>query len=369
MQELSFSEISFAEIFLRPRAIPPILYPKILCKGTRKSANFMNQTRDTLKHAAIYSGAALIGRMIGFIMLPFYAHRLGSEGYAVIGLLDMGLALLASLLAFGVRDAIVRLYHDQGEESKKKSVVSTGMILIGVATVLVILPFLIFSKFASSLLFGNPDHAHLVVLALLAFTLDFLGQGASSWLLIQRRSVQFSAINLTRLFVGLSLNIWLIVIKDLGLDGYFISSMMTNVVVTGILVFIVWRACPLAIDRDIARKIVSFMLPLVPGALVSFIARQAERVLLRVLVSLESVGILEMAYRFPVLLVQLVVTPFMQSWNTTRFEICEQGDAPQQIGKMFTYFMFLVVFFWCVDCGYHFPNFTVINARGVLACW
>ena len=36
----------------------------------------MSTTRATMKHAAVYSAAAMAGRLIGFIMLPFYAHIL-----------------------------------------------------------------------------------------------------------------------------------------------------------------------------------------------------------------------------------------------------------------------------------------------------
>ena len=63
----------------------------------------MSTTSATMKHAAVYSGAAFAGRMIGFIMVPFYAHVLRGQGYAVIGMLDVGLGFLLSLLVYGLQ--------------------------------------------------------------------------------------------------------------------------------------------------------------------------------------------------------------------------------------------------------------------------
>src|SRR5690606_12224276 len=57
-----------------------------------------------------------------------------------------------------------------------------------------------------------------------------------------------------------------------------------------------------------------------------------------------KVGVLEMAYKFPSLLLLLIHTPLMQSWNTERIRIAQQGnaDAPQKIGDMFTLSLYLL---------------------------
>jgi O-antigen/teichoic acid export membrane protein len=304
----------------------------------------MSSGKETMKHAAIYSGAAMMGKMISFLMLPFYAHILRGHGYAIIGMLDVGLSFLTSLVAYGVRGSIVRLFHDEKDPALKPVVVSTGVILIAVATVVLTVPFIIFAKPVSALLLGDANLYHLLILALVAFIFEMAGQGASAWLLIKSKSVKFAGINLLRLFVGLSLNIYLILIKGMMLDGYFISSLVTSAIVNSLLMFIVLRETGTVFNKEIARRILSFIGPLIPGAIISFVSRQMERILVRFQIGLESVGILEMGYKFPFLIVQLITTPFMQSWSTRRFEMADEEDAPKRIGAMFTYFFFLVTF-------------------------
>lgn len=299
-------------------------------------------TRATMKHAAVYSAAAMAGRIIGFIMLPFYAHVLRGQGYAVIGMLDVGLGFLLSLLVYGLQGAIVRLYHDQKEAQRKLLVVSTGIILIGGATAALTVPLMFFSRPIASLLVDDANLSRLVILALLSFNLDMVGQAASSWLLVRSRSTQLALLSLLRLFLGLSLNIYLVLIKDMGLDGYFISALAVNAMSCLIFVGIALRDCGHGFDREIALTIRMLVLPMIPGSMASWAGRQVERIMAKGLINLESVGIMEMGYKFPVLISLLIVQPFMKSWDTRRFEIADKPGAAENISRMFTYFIFLI---------------------------
>ncbi|MBK8167479.1 MAG: lipopolysaccharide biosynthesis protein [bacterium] len=303
----------------------------------------MSTTRATLHHAVVYSGAAIASRLIGLLMLPLYAHVLRGHGYAVIGMLDVGLNFLISLLAYGMQGAIIRLYHDERDPARKPAVVSTGVILIASVTAALTVPLILFARPLASLLVADADLSRLVIMALVTFNLELVGQAAGAWLLLKSRSRLMSLISLLRLVLGLALNIELILRRGMGLDGYFISALVVNVVNTAVFVALAAHDCGRRYDRDIARRIRDLLLPLVPGSLASWVGRQAERVLARGLISLESVGILEMAYRFPVLIAMVVTTPFMQSWDTRRFEIADQPGAPQAISRMFTYFTFIAV--------------------------
>lgn len=298
-----------------------------------------------MKHAAIYGGAAVASRLVGFIMLPFYAHILRGHGYAVIGMLDVGIGFLLSLLVYGMQGVTIRLYHDEKDPARKPWVVSTGVILMGAVTAVLSVPMIIFSKPLAGLLIDDVSLYRLVILALLSFNLEMIGSAASTWLLLRSRSAQMAALSLLRLILGLSLNIYLILIKGMGLDGYFISALAVNVLSCVVFVAICFRGCGRKYDPDTARKFQRLVLPLVPGSLASWVGRQAERVLVKGLINLNSVGILEMAYKFPILISMIVVTPFMQAWDTRRFEIADEPGAPQTIARMFTYFTFILIWF------------------------
>ena len=310
----------------------------------RRSGGTPGLVRDTFRHAAIYSGAGMLGRVIGFFMLPLYAHALRDIGYGVIGMVETGLTLLASLLAYNLNTAIVRMYHEQQDPSRKPLVVSTAVVLV----VAVALPMALLgasvSRPAAAFMLGDAGLWSVICLALGAFVLDLVNTTVLSFLTVTRRSGIYSALSLVRLFTSVSMNVLFIVILDWGVHGYFMSSLVTALVMNVISVVVVGRYCPPRFDRAIAKDLIDFQLPLVPGAMTRYVSNQIERILVRFQIDIASLGVLEMAYRFPGLITMLLVTPFQQSWGTKRMEIAGEPGAEQHIGRMFVYFVFLSVF-------------------------
>ncbi|MFN7964267.1 MAG: lipopolysaccharide biosynthesis protein [Acidobacteriota bacterium] len=299
--------------------------------------------RNVLKHAAIYSFASILGKGISFVMLPFYAHMLHGEGYGVIGMLDAALSFLSSLLSFGIVGSTIRFYNDEPAD-RQPFVISTAMRLMAFGGGALVVLCCLCSKPLSYVLLGDTKFFLFVAVALIAFWLDLVGGAASTLLLIEQRSTLYSMFGLLRLVVGLSLNIVLIVTLEWGLWGYFTAVLLTALVWAIPLCWIVIKRVGFRYDRAIAKKIIDFELPMVPANLVSFASRQAERVLIRLLVGLEGVGILEMCYKLSTLLPFLLNEPFMRTWFPRSIEIAANPDGPKVIGRVFTFFLFLAAF-------------------------
>jgi O-antigen/teichoic acid export membrane protein len=303
----------------------------------------MSLSRSIFRHTAIYSAATLLGKLSGFLLLPFYAHIFQTEGYGIIAMLDTSLGFLTVLLSGGMQAAILRIYHEQPVEAKP-AVLGAGVYLVwALAIGLVTLP-MIFAESLSELILGKSSYSMLICLALLAFVADVTGQSASTFLVIKEKSILYSLIGLARMFLGIGLNIWLVLILKLGLDGVFIASLITAVLGSLALHGVAIHDHGLKYDRQIAWQILRFQLPQLPGYIVSFAGRQAERVLVRVQLGLDSVGILEMAYKFPPLLNLIIAIPFQRAWRTKSFEIAEDPQAPVIMGQMLTRYVYLMTF-------------------------
>jgi O-antigen/teichoic acid export membrane protein len=247
------------------------------------------------------------------------------------------------LFARGFTTGIIRTYHEEDEPSQGK-VLTTSIWLVWVMGALLILLPLIFSTQVSSVMLGSPRHSGIVRLALAALVFEVSGTCASTYLIIHRKSLMFSAIGLMRLVLGLFLDIWLVLVMGIGLKGIFISSLITSAMAYVCFHYPVLKNYGLGFNRAIAAKLIAFQLPLLPGDMISFLSRQTERIMVRFMISLQSVGILEMAYKFPPLLNLVITIPFLRSWRTKSIEIGEQEDAPEIIGKMFTKYFYLMIF-------------------------
>ncbi|HMN02714.1 lipopolysaccharide biosynthesis protein [Geobacter anodireducens] len=303
----------------------------------------MGLGRSIFRHTVVYSAATVLGRLASFLMLPFYAHIFEAEGYGVIGMIDASLGIFTILLAGGFQTAILRIYHEQ-DESKKHIVLGTGIRLVWcIGGGLVLLP-LAFSMPLSNFVLGTPQYYPLFCLALLTFVIDVAGQCASTIQIIRQQSILFSFIGLARLFVGLGLNIWLVVVLRVGLIGIFVSSFVSALLASAVFHYVASREHRLGFDKSLARELLRFQLPLLPGEIISFVGRQAERIMVRILIGLEGMGVLEVAYKFPPLLNLFINVPFQRAWRTKCFEIAEKNDAPRIISEMFTRYLFMMIF-------------------------
>ena len=303
----------------------------------------MGTTTSTFRHTAIYSAGTVVGKLVSFVLLPVYSRIFGTAGYGVIGMMDAATGLLGVLLARGFYAAIIKSYHDTPEEKDKGAVLWTGIALVLVqAAILLPLP-LALSPTLSRWLFGTAEYHYVVILSLVSLAMSVLGSAAGMYLIIHQRSVTYALVGLGKLVFGLTSTILLVLVFRMGLFGVFAAGLVTEFLWAMTLLIFLLRRHPISLNRRVARELVSYQWPLIPGDLISFTARQAERVLLRVLDNLQSVGILEIGYKFPPLIGLLVTEPFLQAWRTKSMELGHREDGGKVIGEMFTNYIFVAM--------------------------
>jgi O-antigen/teichoic acid export membrane protein len=305
----------------------------------------MGLTSNILKHSFIYSVTNVLGKLVSFILLPFYAHIFDTQGYGIIAMVDSSIGILSILFGSAISDAVYRAYHEiNSDNSYKQNVITTSLYISWIGGIILVIIPIILSKPLSTILLGMPGHWFLLIVALIHFLISLPNLSCERFLLIQQKSTIYSLISISRLLIGLSLNIWLVIILKIGVIGIFWSSLITSLILGLFLQTYTLKKNGIKYNIKAAKAILAVWIPLIPGDLIHFIGRQADRFFVRFLLGLNSVGILEMAYKFPPLLVIIVSRPFTQAWKTKNYEIAYNSDAPYEIGKMFTLFFYFLIF-------------------------
>ncbi|MBE0598232.1 MAG: lipopolysaccharide biosynthesis protein [Desulfuromonadales bacterium] len=299
--------------------------------------------RSTLKHASVYSFASVLGKAVGFIMLPIYANYLRGEGYGIIGMIDTVLSVMTLLVGYGITGAMSRFYYEKTDETERRTVVSTVIILMFFVVILVASPVYFLSSPVAWLVFGSSEYAPYIQLAVLAFMAEMTSKNAQAYLVINQKSVFFSVLSLLRLIVSFSLNILFIVKLEMGVYGYLYSSLIVAILFTIFMhAYALWHV-GLRFDRTIARNVFGFSLPLMPGYIAMFIRGNADRYLLRVYLGLVQVGVFEMLFKFATLIGLLIGEPFMRTWAMKQLEICDTEEGPATMAQVFTLHLFLML--------------------------
>lgn len=300
--------------------------------------------QSTFKHALVYGSAGLIGKAVGFIMLPIYSHQLQAEGYGVIGMIDTVLSVMTLLIGYGISGAMSRFYYETADQRRRNTIVSTTIILMFFLVIAVTAPVLLFYQQVAWLAFGRSDWGLYIILAVLAFMASMTSKNAENYILIRQRSLYLSVVSLIRLVFSLALNIYFIVTLQLGVLGYLYASLIDAVVYSLFMHVVALREVGWRYDRALAREVLVFSLPLLPGYVAMFVRNNADRLLLRTFLGLAQVGVFEVLFKFATLIGFFAVEPFSKIWQVKRFEVCDLDDGPAIMARVFTYHMAVLLF-------------------------
>ena len=300
--------------------------------------------QTTFKNASIFFAATVFEKAVGFVMLPFYANFLRSEGYGTLAMLELITSAMSALVGYGIGSAVYRFYFDKDTEADKQVLVSTAIIVLFLMTSLISLPSLAMSGHIAYWSLGTSDLQLYVFLAIVAFLADATSFGGQEYLLIQQRSIFVSIVSVSRCILGLILNIYFIVFLRLGVLGVLYSHAITAVAFTIYYNSYTLSKVGIRFNRADAKAILGFSLPLIPGYVATFIRHNADRVVLKAFMGLSQLGVYSMVISFSALIGLLVHDPFMKTWAPKRMEICNTENGAETITRTVTFHIAMMLF-------------------------
>jgi O-antigen/teichoic acid export membrane protein len=297
------------------------------------------ELKNIAKHGAIYAFGALLSKVVGFIMIPLYTNYLVPAEYGVLQLLSLTIDAISTMMGLGMAAAVMRFYHGSENEDRRNGVISSA--LIGAATVMgcVALVCVLISPKISELVFSSPVYGHHFRVM---FCSMFLASGIEIPMIFQRirlRSTRFVVINLIKLVIQLSLNIYFLVFLRLGVLGILYSSLVTNAIVCAYLALATLREVGIGFNWNTYRQMLSFGAPLIISDFSMYLLTYADRYFLNYYADLTTVGLYSMAYTFGMMLSVFFGAPFASVWSTEMYSYAKKDDAREIFSKMLTYYL------------------------------
>ena len=160
---------------------------------------------------------------------------------------------------------------------------------------------------------------------------------------IQEKPWLFISISLSKLIVQLSLNIWLVVVKDMGVLGVALSSAISGASFALLLTLYTLSKTGLTISKKAAAKMFGFCWPLWIGSLAAIYIGSGNRYYMKQFSSLEDIGFFELATKLSSILAVIIWQPFAQTWQTERFKIYQQNDALKTYQNIFSFISSLML--------------------------
>jgi O-antigen/teichoic acid export membrane protein len=303
----------------------------------------IEELRRLLKHATIYGAGNVLGKLVGFFMIPFYTHYLTPADYGTLELLDLSLMLITLVLTMWLNASVVRQYNDFAEPKDRNQAVSTVLTFAFVIGVIVTAVGNWLSRPLSALILNTPDLYFYVRLEAWSFLLSTVNVVCLSYLRARQRSTLVVGTGLVNLFLSLGLNIYFIAIRHSGLVGVLYSSLISSAVVTVPLAVQTVRQVKLSFSYGKLRGIVAFGAPLIITSVAAFTVNFSDRFFLRHFATISTVGIYALGYKFGFMLSLLVVQPFDMIWQARIYDIAKQERSGEIFARIFEYYCFILV--------------------------
>lgn len=301
----------------------------------------MKPLQDLLKHSSIYAVGQILTRLASVLLLPLYTHCLTPADYGITAILDLTAAILALMIGGGMVTAVTRFHFDDDSADHQDRVWWTGLTSISGASFLVLLPLWGMRGLLSDLTLGSEQISGPWFYTLtLATTWSFvIGNLCDTYLRVRRWSGLFVLISLVRLALNVGLNVWMLVGLQMGVEGLLIGNLAATVLHTSALLFLFVRTRGgFRFDFGLARQLLSFSAPLVCMALLCMLMHEADRYVLRAVVSLEEVGVYSLAHKIGFAVNTLCLMPFISIWHVAIYDIHRMKDSRRIFCRVFDHF-------------------------------
>jgi O-antigen/teichoic acid export membrane protein len=302
------------------------------------------ELRTALRHTMVYGMGNMLGKAIGFFMLPFYTHYLTPADYGVLEILDLSMSLLGMFLTMGMTAAVLRVYAAAKTNYEKDRVISsafwfmlaTGLTAFTVGSLL--------ARSMSRLILGPNIPALYLLISFTSLVCTYVALVPRTYLRALEKSGAFTLVDNIGLVTMLGLNIYFIAVAKVGLLGILLSSLIVGA--AQVLLLSAWaiRRVGLVFQRESLRQVLQFGAPLTFSNLGLFVLNFSDRFFLKHLTDLTTVGIYAVGYKFGYMMNFLVVQPFFIMWQARMYKVHAQPNHERIFGQIFRLYALVLVF-------------------------
>lgn len=302
----------------------------------------LSELKKLGKHALIYGTGILLGKAVGFFLIPLYTHFLKPKDYGILELLDLTGYIIAYILGLGLDSALLRYYSLFEDDKDKRAVISTAFLLQLVLSMLLF--FLLYNSryYLSSCILGSTIYVSLFPILFVSLFLASLNGLLKVALRAQQKSMEFTLVSVIYTAVALSLNILFVAFLKLGIKGILYSTAITSALSLLYLIPRIITYCGLSFHLSKLKRMLKYGVPLVPAGIFVFILNWSDRYVLRLYCDMDIIGLYSLGYKIGMIVAFLIAGSFHLIWSAYMFEVQKKDNAKEIYARVTTYFILLI---------------------------
>ncbi len=304
----------------------------------------LKKIKELSKDTAIYGVSTIIGRFLGFLLVPFYTNVFTTQEFGIYTYIYTILAFLNIAYVYGM-DAAFMKYSSVSEKEEKRKAFSTPFNFLLITSLTVSLLLYFFRSQAGSFANLPSEYLHLTIYVILILLLDSIAIVPFANLRLEKKAKKFVTIRIANIIINLTLNIVLILVYKLGVEAIFISNLVASAFSLIVLLPEIIKNYLAVIDPELLKRMLKFALPYLPGSLAAMMVQMIDVPIMRELTNDSTVGIYRANYKLGIFMM-LFVSMFQFAWQPFFLENAKEKNAKEIFAKVFTIFLFAGGLIW-----------------------
>ncbi len=303
-------------------------------KHAAKGHSLAQEARSVGRHSLVYLLGPALSNAIGFVLIPIYTRYIDRSEFGIMSLVDVMMTMMTIILSLGMADGMARFYHARRTEAERRQLISTVLVAPAILGLPVVLLAMWFAGPLQSLIGLQPGYSLYLRLALLAAWFSMVAELGYAYLRLVYRSKTFVLLTTFQILAAVSMNLWLVIGKQLGIWGILYSTLLSQATVALVLASaILLQVRSLPSWREF-RELLGFGIHLVPSVVSLQLTSYLSPVMIRWLLPgnptavLAQVGLFSTGQKIGVVANRFVTVPFQAFWRPRRMELVMQ-DTPE----------------------------------------
>ena len=289
------------------------------------------------KETAIYGLSTVIGRLLNFLIVPFYANVLLPAENGVISNVYAYIAFAYVIFCYGMEPAYMRFVSSL-ELGDKKQNFSVPFISLLITSVLLSLGIHFNSYGLASLVGIDPSQHYFIQYAGWILCLDAFTVIPFASLRMEQKAKRFASLKIFNITANLLLNLGLILGLGMHAEGVFLANLLASGFTLVAMIGMVFRQLTFRFPAGLYKEILKFGLPYIPAGLAGIAMQVIDRPIVKALTNDATLGIYQLNYRLGIFMM-LIVGMFDYAWRPFFLTHAKDTDAKQLFAKVFTFFI------------------------------
>lgn len=272
----------------------------------------MNKYQKLASNTLIFAIGSFGAKFLSFILMRLYTGCMTTDGYSTADLLYQTVNVLYPILTLSMADAVIRFGMDKGYNQRQVYTVAVASTLIGLA---------VFALFSPLLSLIDMYKEYGFLLYVYCYFSCFR-QIASNFVRAKGHVKLFAADGIISTLVIVICNVIFLVVLDMGVTGYVLSIIISDIVSIVLLTVLASLHKYLNISyfsKKLFKEMLKYSAPLIPTYVLWWITSASDRWFVISLCGEETNGIYSAAYKIPSLLM-MFTTLFYQAWQMSAIE-------------------------------------------------